>query len=355
MPHPAKECNITLLSEENVQKYVLPHYELNEAQIERVKFKNTDKQRAVYRVDHLDKTYCLKKVYFSKQELLFVYSAIEWFFRNDINVPRILPNNNRGRFVDFNNMLFILTPWIEGIKCDYDIKEHITSSITNLSLMHVKGKNFVPITGSSLRKNLENFPYSINKHFQQILNCSNLAFKYKDKFSKLFLQHFSINSLLAEISVKASSTMRKENLSLSLCHLDYVNKNIIFDGNNNIWVIDFDKCGIDYCCHDISYFLRRLLRRTNNNWNLDITIECLDLYDNINPLTIDDYKYIFSYLCFPQKYWKLSRDYYNNMSKCNHNSFFYLLKNSLEYDNNQLDFAMKFGKYIENKFKTKII
>ncbi len=354
MPYPTKQLDINLLSEENVQKYVLPQYGLEHAQVERVKFKNTDKQRAVYKVIDLDTNYCLKKVYFSKGDLLFVYSAVEWLFRNDINVPRILPTNSNGRFVDYNNMLFILTPWIEGDKCNYDTKEHVLSSIYNLSLMHKKGRNFIPIDGSVFKKNLDNFPYSINKHFQQILNCSNLTFKYGDKFSKLFSQHFNNNFLLAEISMKVSSTIANENLTTSLCHLDYVNKNIIFDKCNNIWIIDFDKCCIDYSCHDICYFFRRLLRRSNTNWDLDLTIECLNLYEEIYPLNIDDYKYILSYLSFPQKFWKLSRDYYNNIDKCNHSSFFYLLKNSLEYDSIQLNFIIKLGKYIENKFKIKL-
>ncbi|NMM61929.1 CotS family spore coat protein [Clostridium sp. P21] len=354
MSYPVKEYNINLLSEETVQKYVLPQYNLHQAQVERVKFKNTDKQRAVYKVNYLDKYYCLKKVYFSKEDLLFVYSAVEWFFRNNISVPRILPTTNNSRFVDFNNMLFILTPWVEGIKCDYDNKQHVISSINNLSLMHEVGKNFVSITGSNIKEGYENFPKSITKHFEQILYSSNLALKYKDKFSKLFLEHFKVNSLLGELSLKTASTMCIENLSKSLCHLDYVNKNIIFDNDNNVWVIDFDKCSMDYCCHDISYFLRRLLRRSNTNWNLELAVECLNLYDKTHPLNIDDYKYILSYLCFPQKYWKLSRDYYNNMGKCNHNSFFYLLKNSLELDVSQLNFVLNFGKYIENKFKIKI-
>lgn len=39
--------NLELLSENNVKKHVLPHYNLNNAMVEQVKLKNTDKQRAV--------------------------------------------------------------------------------------------------------------------------------------------------------------------------------------------------------------------------------------------------------------------------------------------------------------------
>ena len=295
----------------------------------------------------------MKKVYFSKEELFFVYSAVEWLYRHNINVPRILSTNERGRFVEYNNMLFILTPWIQGTKCNYDTKEHVLSSMVNLAHMHNIGRIFNPIEGSAIRKDFQNLSSSINKHFEQLLFCSNLAFKYGDKFSKLFLQQFETNILLAQISVQVSTSINYKNLSSSLCHLDYVNKNIIFDEHNGLWVIDFDKCCMDYPTHDISYFLRRFLKRDNTKWDLEITTNCLELYERIRPLNLDEYKYILSYLSFPQKFWKISRDYYNNINKCNHNSFLYLLKKATEKDSQHLNFIIQFGKYIEEKFNTK--
>lgn len=354
MPYTAKKYNLDLLSEESVKKYVLPHYSLEQSEVCRIKFKDTDKQRAVYKVTNLNKTYCLKKVYFSKEDLLFIYSAVEWLYRNGINTPRILPTITTGRFVEHNNMLFILTPWIEGEKCNYDNTEHILISIKNLSYMHKLCRNFIPIEGSNIRTHFENISISISKHFQQLLSCSNLAFKYGDNFSKTFLQNFNTNSILAEIATQVSSTINNSNLSKSLCHLDYVNKNIIFDKNKSIWIIDFDKCSLDYSIHDISYFLRRLLRRDSTNWNLELTLNCLDSYEKVCPLNLDEYKYLLTYLAFPQKFWKISKDYYNNIKKCNHNSFFYLLKKSVNRDVEHLNFVINFGKYIENKFNSKI-
>lgn len=344
--------DINLLSEENVKKYVLPYYDLQNADINRIKFKNTEKQRAVYKVDHSGKSYCLKKVYFDEAELLFVYSAVEWLYRNNINVPRILATNDHGRFVKYENMLFILTPWILGEKCNYDSINDVIAAISNLSHMHNASRNFSPISGSSIRKNFEHISLSFQKHLNQLLNCSNLAFHHDDNFSELFMENFDENYILAEISSKISQTIDYDKLHSSLCHLDYVNKNIIFDSSRNIWIIDFDKCTTAHCSHDISYFLRRFLKRTNTNWNLDYAEACLEAYEENSPLNLDDYKYIISYLSFPQKFWKISRDYYNNITKCNHNSFFYILKKTSDNTAAQLEFIIQFGKYVEKKFNT---
>lgn len=354
MPSMASTYSYDLLSEENIKKYVLPYYNLENCSVERVKFKDTDKQRAVYKVLDTNKSYCLKKVYFNKENLLFVYSAIEWLYRHNVLVPRVLPTYNKSRFVNYNDMLFILTDWIEGRKCSYDNDSDTLLSALNLGKIHKCTINFKPIKGSTLRSEFEDITISTSKHFGDLLNCSNKAFRYKDNFSRLFLQNFHDNFLLAKTSLSVSNSINFNNLGTSLCHLDYVNKNIIFDKNNSIWVIDFDKCKIDYCVHDISYFLRRILKRDKTRWNLDLCIRCLNMYEKMRPLNLDEYKYILSYLSFPQKYWKISRDYYNNIRKCNKASFFTLLKKSVNKTEEHCKFVYEFAKYIEEKFQTTI-
>ena len=354
MPDTAKLYSEDLLSVENVKKFVLHNYNLEEGEICQIKFKDTEKQRAVYKVDYMNKSYCLKKVYFQAPDLLFVYSSIEWLYRNGINVPRLLPTKDKGRYIEYEKMLFILTPWIEGIKCSYDNLQHVLDSSTTLAKLHKCCSTFTPVQGSITRRGYENILIETQKHLQQLLTCSNSAFKYKDHFSKIFLQNFEVNLTLAQSASNIASSINSENLSKSLCHLDYVNKNIIFDENNELWVIDFDKCKMDYCMHDVSYFLRRLLRRDNTRWDIKIAISSLKAYEEIKPISLDDYKFLIAYLAFPQKYWKISKDYYNNINKCNKNSFITLLNKATEKNEYHLQFINGLKSYVESKFKISI-
>ncbi|OFI07172.1 spore coat protein I [Clostridium acetireducens DSM 10703] len=355
MPSGADLYTSILLSEENVKKYVLPAYNLEDSEISQIKFKNTEKQRAVYKITNKNKYYCLKKVYFGLEELLFVYSALEWFFRHEINVPKILPTTDGNRYVFYNNMLFMLTPWVEGEKCNYDNLFDMLKASHNLGNMHKLGKNFKPIEGSALRKDFNNIYNSMNRRLEKFLFSYNSASKHNDKFSRFFLDNFDNNLNLAQIALTVSSNINHNNLSKSLCHLDYVNKNLIIDIYDNIWVIDFDKCKLDYCAHDISYFLRRYMRRNKTKWNVNFAISCLESYENAYTLNIDDYKYILVYLSFPQKFWKISKDYYNNIDKCNKKAFLKLIINSNKNIKYKLDFINFFIDYIEDKFKCKII
>lgn len=343
-----------LLPIEEIKKNILSQYNMQDSNVISVKFKDTDKQRAVYRIDNNTNSYCLKKVYYDEANLLFVYSAMEWTFRNGIDVPRLLPSSNGNRFINYKGMLFILTPWLDGIKCDFDNVNHVLISSKTLGKLHKTSKNFYPIKGSFSRTGYESYYESISKHFNQILSNANYATKQDDKFSTLYLTNLDYNLELAKISLEVSSSINEKNLTRSLCHGDFVNKNILVNQNNTISLIDFDKCQKDFSARDISYFLRRLLKREGTNWEMTLTMNILDSYMTENELTRDDFKYILCYVCFPQKYWKLSRDYYRNIKRCNRSSFINLLDKALIKSSNQLEFTNTLIKAFNRHYDARI-
>ena len=118
---------------DNIKTNILPKFFLQNADITMVKFKDTEKQRAVFKVTSDNKNYCLKKVYYDEGNLLFVYSAMEWLYRNNILLPKLLPSIDNNRFIYYDDMLFILTPWVEGEKCNFDSLIDIRLSIKTLA------------------------------------------------------------------------------------------------------------------------------------------------------------------------------------------------------------------------------
>lgn len=350
MENNINESNKSFLSCDNIKTFILPHYNLQSANVTMVKFKDTDKQRAVYRIDYNNESYCLKKVYYDESNLLYVYSAMEWLYRNDLNVPKLLPTTSNHRYIKYMGMLFILTPWVSGVKCDFDNNYHMMLSSKALANLHKASKNFIPISGSSNRIGCDNYNTSVNKHLEQILMNVKQAKRLNDKFSKIFLKNLSINLELANLSSKISASINYEELSKSLCHGDYVNKNILID-NSKVWIIDFDKCKMDYSAHDISYFLRRLLKRDKTNWDIDLALTIIKDYMEVDPLNSSDLKYILAYIAFPQKYWKISRDYYKNIKRCNKNAFVSLLEKGLDRTDSQLAFIKKIMPILEKDYK----
>jgi hypothetical protein len=66
--------------------------------------------------------------------------------------------------------------------------------------------------------------------------------------------------------------------------------------------------------------MRRILKRENTNWDSDLAYLFKGL-TTVRPLSSSDLKYRVSYICFPLKYWKISRNYYRNIKRCNKASF----------------------------------
>lgn len=329
--------------------YVLPNYNLKDATIEQIKIKDTLKHRAVYKISDGTNHYCLKKIYYNEDKLLFMYSVLEWLHRANFNVPKLLKSKNNNIFVNVNGLIFILTPWIPGTKCDLDNIDHLSKASKNLALLHQNTKEFVPIEGSFIKKGYDNLYISINKHFNNLLTSFNSANKRKDTFSKIFLASFDENIELAKFALHVSSTINFDNLSRSICHGDYVNKNLLLT-SKGISMIDFDKCSYDYSMTDVSYFLRRLLKRNDTKWNFEIAKNIILSYNKIHKLTDDDLKYIMVYLAFPQKYWRISRDYYSSISKCNKNASKETLLNTTEKTPYQVELVKKATVFFADEF-----
>ncbi len=116
---------------------VLKEYNIRADSIELVKAKATAKDRMVYKINTDSQSYCLKKVYYDEETLLFIYSSIIWLNLHNISCPTLLPTTSGGRYFKYNNMLFILTPWIDGVKCDYDILNYLIL-ICSLKLYVIK-------------------------------------------------------------------------------------------------------------------------------------------------------------------------------------------------------------------------
>ena len=335
-----------LITEDELINNIISKYDILYSSSIPIKFKNTEKQRAVYKIISGDKNYCLKKIYFSKADLYFVYSAIEWLFRWNFNVPRIIPTKDKNKYVEYKNMLFILMPWIEGEKFDYDLNDISYASLT-LGKIHKFTTNFYPIQGSSYRFRDESIKSSVDKRIKYLIDTCNLAFKKMDEFSKLFLKHFDNYYSCAKIAKILSESMNLNNLKISLCHSDYVSKNLILDENNELWVIDFDKCTIGYSIHDLSYFLKRILRRTNTNWDEEVTIKSILSYSINNELNMDELKYLAIYLCFPNKYLTISREYF---TKQNPDKKLYIQEifRCIEKDKKQIDLINFLLDYMDN-------
>lgn len=340
---------------DELKNKVLCHYNFKIYEIHNIKFKNTDKQRAVFKVKTDKGMKCLKKVYYDEGNLLFVYSVTEWLNIKNILCPRLIGTKDGHRFVKYNDHLFILTDWIEGRKCDYNNINDIIMMAKNLGKIHENSRGFKPIEGSVIKNFDKDYYLSPYKHFIQLLQFWNNALYINDPFSELYMENFDYNFKKAKessdllSSIDFSTPLGDDVSSSAICHLDYVNKNIIFTPRNNLYVIDFDNTRLDMPIHDICYFLRRILKRENTTWDFNVFFSAIQSYESVRKLSLNEYNVILAILMFPQKYWKTSRDYYKNRKICNPAPFINVMRKISKQNDAHDRFCEELKLYINSK------
>lgn len=297
-----------------ITNHILTHYDLEVKNVEIIKIKDSDKERAIYKVKTPHLNYCLKKVYYSVHDLEFVLYLMGYLKNNGLHVPEIVLTKQQKSFVSHDHVLFFLMTWIDGTRCDYDRKNDLKLISENLAEFHLRGKGFdyLPLTTSrynyfNWQTDFLNKTAKLIKFKERIYNNYQFSAVHEPLLSVLDLEytmaHKSIHLLEA---VDFQYLLKKSVVENHYCHLDYVNKNLYIHGEK-VFMIDFDRSKLDIPLHDVSSLLRRVMHRDNTNWDFSIAKHILDTYTQIKHLNSEEKKAILAFLIFPEKLYKETR------------------------------------------------
>lgn len=115
-----------------------------------------------------------------------------------------------------------------------------------------------------------------------------------------------------------------DNCNKILCHGDYQHHNIIFS-QDDIFLINFEKCIFDDPVRDLYLFMRKLMEK--NNWSVELGMDMENAYESVRPLSLSSKINLYYRFQYPEKFWKIANFYYNNtkswipgknMDKLNH-------------------------------------
>ncbi|MFZ5965897.1 MAG: CotS family spore coat protein [Bacillota bacterium] len=295
---------------------VLGQYDIVPSDIELIKFKDTQKQRAIYKVQSPTLQYCLKKVYYSKADLEFIIYAMKYLESKGLHVPSIIPSKAHTEYIDYHSNLFILMTWISGHRCDYDALEDLKAIAENLGTLHLKTIGFDYLPRSKSRYNYSNWYVDLKRKTESLLTIQhrlNEDLQHRPIYislSNLFKSQLNMmnESLDLLAAVDFYKIIRKAVINGTLCHMDYVNKNL-FIMDKTVFMIDFDRMKLSPPIQDIASLMRRVMRRSNTNWDFETARIILDTYSQVNPLTLDEMKAVLAYIIFPQKLFREVKRY----------------------------------------------
>ncbi|GIM29646.1 hypothetical protein CPJCM30710_23120 [Clostridium polyendosporum] len=294
---------------------------------------------------------CLKRINFGAQKLLFVYGAKEHLIKNGFTrVDRYNLNIDGEPYALVNEDLYTLSEWIQGRECDFHNIEEVKIAAKTLAVMHEATKGYDPPENSKLKSDLGRWPHLMDKRIKSLDKMRDMTRKKSAKtgFDLNYIKSMDFYKGLAQRALQMLqdsqyiSICERTEKEKSFCHHDFTYHNIILDDVNDVHVIDFDYCKREVRAYDIANFMIKVLKRVK--WNIEYANAILEAYNSIIPLYPEEYRVIFAYLLFPQRFWRLANRYYYNEVNWGQNTFNNKIEGIIKEQNDYLKFVEDFKK-----------
>lgn len=300
---------------------------------------------------------CLKRINFGAQKLLFVCGAKEHLISNGFTgVDRYYVNTEGEPYALVNEDLYTLTEWIQGRECDFNNIDEVEFAAKGIANLHEASKGYDPPENSKLKSDLGRWPHLMEKRIKALDKMRDMARKKSNK-TEFDLNYIKNVETYKALAIRAHNILKTSDYGIiceqtevekSFCHHDYTYHNIILNDNNDVHVIDFDYCKREIRAYDIANFMTKVLKR--NDWDIQFAEKIINAYNAVSPLNENEYKVIFAFLVFPQRYWRLANRFYYNEVTWGQNTFNKKINAIIDEKDKYNDFIEKFKVlYIENE------
>lgn len=327
---------------------------MREFEIERqfgIKIETIKASKGIYYLKTNKGERCLKRINYGPQKLLFVYGAKEHLIKNGFDlVDKYFLNIEGEPYALVNEDLYTLSEWLGGRECDFHNIEEVIIASKTLARMHEASKGYDPPENSKLKSDLGRWTHLMEKRIKSLDKMRDMIRKKNNKseFDLIYLKSMEFYKGIGKEALKTLEESSYYELCAiaesekSFCHHDFTYHNIIFNEKNEAYVIDFDFCKREVRTFDISNFMIKVLKRVD--WDIRFAREILDSYSEVSKLDKEEYKVLYAYLKFPQRYWRLANRYYYNEVNWAQNTFAAKLQGIIDERENYLVFLEEFRK-----------
>ncbi|MBV7272377.1 CotS family spore coat protein [Clostridiaceae bacterium UIB06] len=332
---------------------------MREFEIERqfdIKIENIKPNKGVYLLKTDKGLKCLKKINYGTQKLLFVYGAKEHLMKNGFpRVDRYCLNTEGNPYALVNEDIYTLSEWIEGRECDFKNKDDLIEATKSLAYMHIASKGYEPPENSKLKTDLGRWPNLMEKRVRSFDKMRDMGRKKSNKgsFDLTYTKAVQFYKNLGKRAMNVLENSRYMDLCKTteedkgFCHHDYTYHNIVIDKEENVNVIDFDYCKREIRTYDISAFMIKVLKRVD--WDIEQAELIINSYNEIDKLQEEEYRVLFAFLLFPQRFWRLSNRYYYNEVNWPSNTFNNKLEELISEQEKYMEFIESFKKIYGQK------
>ena len=292
---------------------------------------------------------CLKKSRLSPRELLFIHDVKEYLAQKGFkNTDRFILTGEQLPFVVYNGSPYTLTNWVTSREADYNLPDELILVIRTLTDLHRISEGFyskyTPPERHLWDRWLQRYSCRLSEldKFYNIISGN----KRKSEFDQKYLRHFNYFYRQGETFLKllahspydkiAEEGLRKRNV----CHHDFSCRNLLITPANHIYLIDFDYCICDIRLHDLGSLIIRNMK--TNKWDLELARFILKYYHALYPLSRDEFEVLWIFLIWPQDYWQVGLQYYEEKQPWPKKKFLKLINKKIEDIKPREEFLRRF-------------
>lgn len=247
----------------------------------------------------------------SAERAVFLMEMLQYFKENQLLTEGIVKSKEGEVFVtDEEERKFLLVESYHGAECDTQKEEDMAAAVKMLAHLHNSSKTFPKEIPEQIRRNQNSLLELYEKHNRELKKVKNYirGKKKKNTFEELFVRQFEPFYEKACCVTDALKDMKLEEELYGFCHGDYNQHSIIF-AKSGIAVVGLEHFAYDLQIRDLANFVRKMMEK--NNWNRELGMNLIKNYTRIRPLKEEEGKYLYLFLAYPEKFWKLANQYSN--------------------------------------------
>ncbi len=205
---------------------------------------------------------------------------------------------------------YILYDMWEGTECDTKRWEEMIAAVELLAKLHNVSSGYQGEVPDFVRTDENALLFLYERHNRELNKVRNYirAKKKKNEFEMLFAGKYEYYMKKARLVTEELRSMQPKPEMTGFCHGDYNQHNVIFSGRETA-VVRFESFAWQIRVSDLANFLRKMMEK--HNWNTGLGMDFIRAYDRVRRLSAEELRYLYLYMAYPEKFWKIANHYYN--------------------------------------------
>ena len=211
--------------------------------------------------------------------------------------------------------MFLLRDWFCGEECDTGRTDHIVRTVQALAELHRCIEGFPVPEDFPCQSKLTEVLDKRNRELRRVRSYIRSK-KQKNSFEQHFLAQFPEQFACAEeatdmLDEDAYNRYYEKAVSEGcITHGNYTHHSVLLLAGNEVAVTGFEKVAAGICIQDFYLLFRKMLEKWE--WDVSLGDLMLETYERARPIPKEERNLLRLLLCYPEKFWKVANQYYNN-------------------------------------------